>query len=486
MSGRPRRESFERSAAQLVGGNVAGSALLAVLVVILPRYVSIADYGYWQLYLFYATYLGYLSFGLADGIFLRYSGSRLEDVPARVVTGHVRALLVLAGTTLGIAAAVVWALVPDRRAAAAVALACASTVAYLVRSLLTFTYQAANRPGLMATSLVLERLVGLVVVVVLLSLGRTGLVGILLADVAGRVVGLGYTLVRARGLVFVRALPARESLHELRESFRGGIFVSIAAIATVLVTAVGRFAAERGFGIEAFAQVALAFSLVNIVLTVVTPVSLAVLPNIRRQPAERLPAIYQRGLDLVMPGLVLSLLAYLPMAWAVGWWLPRYTLLPAFLGAMLPVVVFESRTRLFAIPFLQGLRRERSLAAVNVASLLGAAGLAAFAVLVLHSVLATVLTVTVAVVGRALVLERLTTRALGLARRPRTAAELVVSVLFVLATSGRFGWLPWAALAVCWGGYLWWCRAMVTKLVLRLARSARPTGRGGPAPTVQG
>ena len=470
MSAAAKGQSFARSARQLVGGNVLSSALMAILVVLLPRYLTMADYGYWQLYFFYATYLGYLSFGLADGIFLRFSGARLEEIPRSVVAGHFRALLTIATLTLGAGVLLAWVFVPDPTTTAIVALACVSTLFYLLRSLITFTHQAANRMELLATTAVLERLVTLVISVALLVVGYRGLIGFLLADVIGRATGLTYAMVSGRRFVFAPRLSLRQDLREIAESFRGGIFISISAIATVLVTAVGRFSAERGYGIQVFGQVALAFSLVNIVLTVVTPIGVAVLPNIRRYPRERLPELYARGLDMVMPLLVLSLLAYLPIVWAISWWLPTYSLLPVFLGAMLPMVIFESRTRLFAIPFMQGMRRERALAAINVTSLLLATVLAWGTVVVLDSATATVLSVTISVIVRSIALELVTSRALGLGRRGRTTAELGVSVLFVLAATFAVGWPAWVAFVIGWASYLWWCRDDLRELFVRVLR----------------
>jgi O-antigen/teichoic acid export membrane protein len=437
---------------------------MALLVVMLPRYLTMADYGYWQLYFFYATYLGYLSFGLADGIFLRFSGSRLEEIPRSVVAGHFQALLVIASVTLGVGVAVAWALVPDRTTTAIIALACVSTLFYLLRSLLTFAHQAANRMELFATATVLERLVGLAIAVVLLLVGYRDLVGFLLADVVGRAIGLGYAMVSAREFVFAPRLSLAENIREIRESFRGGIFLNVSAIATVLVTAVGRLSAERGYGIEVFGQVALAFSLVNIVQTVVASISIAVLPNIRRYPRTRLAQLFSRGLNMLMPLLVLSLLAYVPLAWFIGRWVPTYTLLPLFLGAMMPMVIFESRTRLFAIPFLQGVRWERALAAINIVSLLLATMLAWGSVAVLGSPLATVLSVTVAVVIRSIALEWATSRALGLGRRGRTAAELGVSVLFIVAATSTVGWTAWLLFSIAWVSYLWWSRPALREL----------------------
>ena len=44
------------------------------MIFVLPRYLSLYDYGTWQLFLFYFSYVGFLHFGWEDGIYLRYAG----------------------------------------------------------------------------------------------------------------------------------------------------------------------------------------------------------------------------------------------------------------------------------------------------------------------------------------------------------------------------------------------------------------------------
>lgn len=47
------------------------SLLVSTLVVFLiPKLIGVEDYGYWQLFLFYASYVGFLHFGWNDGISL--------------------------------------------------------------------------------------------------------------------------------------------------------------------------------------------------------------------------------------------------------------------------------------------------------------------------------------------------------------------------------------------------------------------------------
>jgi O-antigen/teichoic acid export membrane protein len=62
------------------------SANLVILFVsilfsfILPKFLGQEDYGYWQLYMFYLTYVGCFHLGWSDGIILRYGGAYYNEL----------------------------------------------------------------------------------------------------------------------------------------------------------------------------------------------------------------------------------------------------------------------------------------------------------------------------------------------------------------------------------------------------------------------
>jgi O-antigen/teichoic acid export membrane protein len=61
-----------------------GTALAAVfntlLVFLIPRLVSVEEYGYWRLFLLYAGYAGFLHLGFTDGALLRWVGKPREEI----------------------------------------------------------------------------------------------------------------------------------------------------------------------------------------------------------------------------------------------------------------------------------------------------------------------------------------------------------------------------------------------------------------------
>ena len=54
-----------------VGANVVRLMISIILTLLLPKLMGLEQYSYWQLYLFYGTYLAYSSLGWCEGIMLK-------------------------------------------------------------------------------------------------------------------------------------------------------------------------------------------------------------------------------------------------------------------------------------------------------------------------------------------------------------------------------------------------------------------------------
>ena len=54
--------------------NLISFAISAVVTFLVPKRLGVESYGYFQLYLFYLSYIGVAHLGWSDGVFLRYGG----------------------------------------------------------------------------------------------------------------------------------------------------------------------------------------------------------------------------------------------------------------------------------------------------------------------------------------------------------------------------------------------------------------------------
>lgn len=65
--------------ATLGTGTLVAGVFNVGLVFVVPKLISVEDYGYWRIFMLYAGYVGFLHFGFADGALLRWAGRPLEE-----------------------------------------------------------------------------------------------------------------------------------------------------------------------------------------------------------------------------------------------------------------------------------------------------------------------------------------------------------------------------------------------------------------------
>jgi O-antigen/teichoic acid export membrane protein len=66
----------------------AGNGLLVIFgfiqTLIIPKYLSVEGYGYWQLFLLYGSYVGILHLGFLDGLLLRWAGKDFSQIGGEI------------------------------------------------------------------------------------------------------------------------------------------------------------------------------------------------------------------------------------------------------------------------------------------------------------------------------------------------------------------------------------------------------------------
>ena len=50
------------------------TAVSVILTLLLPKVLGVAEFGYWQLFIFYLGYVGFFHFGINDGVYLIHGG----------------------------------------------------------------------------------------------------------------------------------------------------------------------------------------------------------------------------------------------------------------------------------------------------------------------------------------------------------------------------------------------------------------------------
>ena len=75
-----KKQGLFKNLSYTVLANGTNTLVSMVLVLFVPKVLGVTEYAYWQLYLFYASYVGFFHLGWADGVYLKFGGKEYESL----------------------------------------------------------------------------------------------------------------------------------------------------------------------------------------------------------------------------------------------------------------------------------------------------------------------------------------------------------------------------------------------------------------------
>ena len=75
-----KKQGLFKNLSYSVLANGTNTLVSMVLVLFVPKVLGVTEYAYWQLYLFYASYVGFFHLGWADGVYLKFGGKEYESL----------------------------------------------------------------------------------------------------------------------------------------------------------------------------------------------------------------------------------------------------------------------------------------------------------------------------------------------------------------------------------------------------------------------
>lgn len=352
-----------------MSANVVSLAVSVVTTLLVPKFIGVDEFGHFQLYIFYSSYVGLLHLGWNDGILLRYGGKRFQDLDkSKLYSQFVMLVLlqVLVGALIFLGSLTVST---DRDVVFISKAIALCTLLTSPQFMLLFLLQATLRIEQYARVVVVQRLFYVIFVVAALLAGSFGYELLVAADLVSRLGGLLLAIYFCREIVLQSPLKFRFSFPEAALNVRAGWPLMVGAAAGALVIGVVRLGIAGEWDVAVFGKVSLALSLANMALTTIVAAGTVAFPMLRRLPEERLPAIYTHSRLLLTAGSLAALLLYHPLRLLVTAWLPEYIDSAAYLGMLFPVLVYQVRTSLLVETYLKVRRMETVLFGVNLGSL---------------------------------------------------------------------------------------------------------------------
>lgn len=455
--------------------NIISFSISALITFLVPKQLGVESYGYFQLYLFYTSYTGFLHFGWADGIFLRYGGEYYDKLDKSKFSGQfwlysgieiVFGLLIcLAGYTLA----------SPQDKAIVLALTGISVFLVLPRTLLQYILQGTNRIKEYATLTVLEKVIYITVVVLSLIAGTHNFIPMILADLLGKGCALLYSIYQCRDILATKPAGLQASLKEAWANISVGIKLMFANIASMLIIGFVRLSIENQWDVATFGKVSLTMSVSNLLMVFIRAVALVMFPMLRRTNSDKLSGIYNTMRTCLMIPLLGMLIFYYPAKVILSAWLPQYADSLVYMALLFPMCVFESKVSMLIETYMKTLRKEKWLLLVNVTTVSLSVVITLITTYWLHNLDLAVASIVFLLAFRCVFAELLLSTVLDVNVKTDIVLELALTIVFIGASWFVGGIAGLAIYAVAYLVYLFIKRndvAFVLNTALRMVRRA--------------
>lgn len=379
------------------------SLILSILQSLLvPKMMGETQYGYWQLFIFYQSYVGLAHLGLNDGVYLINGGRSREEIDKRSIhSQYIFGLLF----QLIIAAAIVLIAAfggfgPDRE----FVITCTGVFLVIQNSSSFFMYllQAINETKRSSYATIIERLVFLVPLILLLVVRYDSYRFFILSYIFSGIIQLAYCLWSCRDFISAGIAPCRLTVCQSLASIRVGCKLVIANLASQLILGVARFAIDFVWGIQTFGQLSFALSMAGFFLAFVSQASMVLFPFLRQANIDEATRFFTDARDAMTLLFPVIYIFYFPLVWLLSLWLPKYADSFLYFAFIIPICVFDSKMNICCTTFFKVLREENCLLRINIATCLMSSIFTLIGVLVFRSVFFIVGGVVVSVICRSL------------------------------------------------------------------------------------
>jgi O-antigen/teichoic acid export membrane protein len=345
---------------------------------IVPKYLSVESYGYLQLFVLYASYVGILALGFIEGAFVRWAGKKPDQVGSELKAAFEFLVVELAAIIVPLTLLSYFLLKPPFQGVALLLLVYAFV--FDLGFLFIFAAQAAKRFKLLTAVNVAKGLVLLLLIILLFITGHLDYYPVIFALIASQLLFIFVLSFWFRRYFGSKTASPRPLWAYGKENIHIGTFVLLGNLVITLFLTIDRLAVSSLFPIEQFATYAFAIAVVMVAYIFIQAVSGVFFPYLSTAAHELRARVYQLGKPTIIIAWAGILLAYFPGVRLVRLYLPHYIASLPLIQILLCTVGFGSLIQILHASYYMTYRKQRQY------FLCGIAALAMLAILVFSAI----------------------------------------------------------------------------------------------------
>lgn len=405
-----------------------------IILLLVPKIIGVEEYGYWQLYIFYSSYVGFLHFGWNDGVYLRYGGYDYNKLNKNIFFSQFW-MLVLVQSTIGFIIIVI-SLVFINDVNKQFIFQMTSFCMFIVNTKLMLIYilQSTNRIKEYAQITILEKFNYFIIVMLFLVVGIKDYKLLIAADLVGKTIALLYSIYFCREIVFNIIRNFRLDISEIMNNISAGIKLMFANIASMLIIGIVRLQIESNWNIVTFGKVSLTLSISSLMMLFINAIGIIIFPILRRTKKTNLPEIYKTLRTVLVILLFGILVIYYPLKSVLFQWLPAYSDSLIYMALLFPICVYEGKVGLLVNTYLKTLRKESVILRINLITVLMSIILTVITIQLFENLSLTILSILILLAFRSILAEIYLSKLLKISLNKEMLYDALLTTVFITAS----------------------------------------------------
>lgn len=444
--------------------NIVSIIASVAMVLFMPKYMSLEDFGMWQLFLFYLSYSGFFHFGWVDGMYLRYAGSSYEEFDKPKISGQIYALFIFECFVMLVGNIVCYNFIDNIKIAILKDTLIILPIIILNLSC-NYILQIGNKIKEFAKITFLDRLSLIAFILFALFFERNSFNCMYYSKVASVIFTCIFTIFTCKTIFFNTLYSTKDIILEAKENLKTGIRLLIANLAGMLIIGFVRYGISVEWSVSVFGKISLTLSICNFLLTFINALSIAIFPFIKKLDLNMMREVYVNirvFLTIIALG---GFCFYYPLKNIIELWLPKYADSLEYMLILFPVCLYASRTSLLVNTYFKSLRKEILLEKINLCLLGFSVILTFLCVFILKDLCLTLASITFIYFINNVVSEFFIQKMLGINLSKEYCIESIAVLMFFVINKLYNNYYSVFAYGVVYLGIIWYYKIKIMESI---------------------
>lgn len=365
------RNLVKKSSIFVISSQVISLITNIIKTLIIPIIIiDMKMYAYWQVYLFYLSYILLISLGFNDGIYLKYTGKKSKEIDeCKELFASSKFHLLISTFIMIIFIAFIYFFTNSEKTYIYI-LICLNIIPMEFIDINLRLYQAKFEMKSFAIYNVIDKVLFIILIVLLLLIVKLNCYYLIFIDLTIKIIISIMLFYKNKKSWLMKSPPLKVVLLEWKSSLIVGSFILISSYLSILITGIGRALIEFLGNIKEYATYSLAMSITNIVSIIINSIGIIIFPVFRNVGKEK-SLIYADNINKLL--LILTpfiLLLYYPFAFFINNFLPKYNDSVYYLIFAISMTLIKSFSSLTYIPLIKSFKKEKRLFINNICGLI--------------------------------------------------------------------------------------------------------------------